>query len=57
MALRFDGKSSYWTSMFPTILLIALGLSGAVAPLTTAVLSSVDARGGGFGLQRRGRAH
>jgi MFS family permease len=44
LALGFDGKSSYWTSMFPTILVIALGLSGAVAPPTTAVLSSVDAR-------------
>ena len=44
LAVRFDGNSSYWTSVFPAILVIALGLSGAVAPLTTAVLNSVDAR-------------
>jgi hypothetical protein len=30
--------------VLPAILVIAVGLSGAVAPLTTAVLSSVDAR-------------
>jgi MFS family permease len=42
LALRFD--SNYWTGVLPAILVIALGLSGAVAPLTTAVLSSVDAR-------------
>ena len=28
--------------VFPGILVIAIGMSGAVAPLTTAVLSSVD---------------
>ena len=42
LALRFDGN--YWTGVLPAILVIAVGLSGAVAPLTTAVLSSVDAR-------------
>ena len=42
LALRFDGN--YWTGVLPAILVIALGLSGAVAPLTNAVLSSVDAR-------------
>jgi hypothetical protein len=35
---------SYFDRVLPAILVIALGLSGAVAPLTTAVLSSVDAR-------------
>jgi hypothetical protein len=34
LALRFDGN--YWTGVLPAILVIALGLSGAVAPLTTA---------------------
>ena len=42
LALRFDGN--YWTGVLPAILVIAVGPSGAVAPLTTAVLSSVDAR-------------
>ncbi len=43
LALRIDGSSSYWTNVLPAMLVIAVGLSGAVAPLTTAVLSSVDA--------------
>ncbi|TPG15239.1 MFS transporter [Sphingomonas koreensis] len=34
--------ASYWTSVFPGILIIAIGMAGAVAPLTTAVLASVD---------------
>ncbi len=32
----------YWTSVFPGMLLIALGMSCVAAPLTTAVLASVD---------------
>jgi EmrB/QacA subfamily drug resistance transporter len=42
IALRVDSNSSYWTVVLPMILIIALGMSGAVAPLTTAVLTSVD---------------
>jgi EmrB/QacA subfamily drug resistance transporter len=34
----------YWSAVFPAVLVMALGMAGAVAPLTTAVLSSVDAR-------------
>jgi EmrB/QacA subfamily drug resistance transporter len=34
----------YWTELFPAVLVMAIGMAGAVAPLTTAVLSSVDAR-------------
>ena len=41
-ALRVDGDSGYWTTVAPFLALIAIGLAGAVAPLTTAVLSSVD---------------
>ena len=40
--LRADPQASYWTSILPAMLVIALGMAGAVAPLTTAVLSSVD---------------
>jgi EmrB/QacA subfamily drug resistance transporter len=42
LLLRVDAHTGYWTTLFPAILVIAGGMSGAVAPLTTAVLSSVD---------------
>lgn len=41
-ALRMDSSSSYWTHVLPMIVIIALGMSAAVAPLTTAVLTAVD---------------
>lgn len=44
LALRIDASAGYWSGVLPAILVIALGLSGAVAPLTTAVLGSVDER-------------
>jgi EmrB/QacA subfamily drug resistance transporter len=34
---------TYWPDIFPPTLLIALGMGACVAPLTTAVMSSVDA--------------
>ncbi|WP_307088665.1 MFS transporter [Sphingomonas faeni] len=39
-----EPADGYWASVFPGVAVIALGMAGAVAPLTTAVLSSVDAR-------------
>jgi EmrB/QacA subfamily drug resistance transporter len=36
--------SSYWTGPFPMILLMALGMTIAVAPLTSSVLGSVEER-------------
>ncbi len=44
LLLRLGRQADYWTDVFPGILVIAIGMSGAVAPLTTAVLSSVDNR-------------
>ncbi len=44
LALRIGAGTSYWAGVLPAVLVIALGMTGAVAPLTTAVLSSVDAR-------------
>ncbi|MDB5677272.1 MAG: transporter, partial [Sphingomonas bacterium] len=42
LMLRVEPQASYWTSVLPAIAAIALGMAMAVAPLTTAVLSSVD---------------
>jgi EmrB/QacA subfamily drug resistance transporter len=44
LALRIGVKAPYWTHVLPSVFVIALGLSAAVAPLTTAVLSAVNAR-------------
>jgi EmrB/QacA subfamily drug resistance transporter len=44
IALRINIRANYWVDVLPMILLIALGMSAAVAPLTTAVLTAVDAR-------------
>jgi EmrB/QacA subfamily drug resistance transporter len=37
-----DQNSSYWTGIFPMILVLAAGMTIAVAPLTSAVLGSVE---------------
>lgn len=42
LAAGIGGGGSYWTSVMPAVLLIAIGMAGAVAPLTTAVMASVD---------------
>lgn len=39
-----DPGAGYFRGVFPAIIVIAVGMSGAVAPLTTAVLSAVDER-------------
>jgi EmrB/QacA subfamily drug resistance transporter len=44
LALRIGGEGGYFTSVLPTVLLLSLGMAVAVAPLTTAVLASVDGR-------------
>jgi EmrB/QacA subfamily drug resistance transporter len=44
LATRIGSGSSYWTTFLPGILIISFGMACAVAPLTTAVLNSVDAR-------------
>ncbi|HWG70630.1 MAG TPA: DHA2 family efflux MFS transporter permease subunit [Steroidobacteraceae bacterium] len=44
LALRIDTSAHYWSDVLPMILLIAFGMSAAVAPLTTAVLTAVDAQ-------------
>jgi EmrB/QacA subfamily drug resistance transporter len=42
LATRIGPDSSYWSSILPAVLVIAIGMAGAVAPLTTAVMASVD---------------
>lgn len=44
LAMRIGGPGTYWTTTLPALLVISIGMAGAVAPLTTAVLASVDAR-------------
>jgi hypothetical protein len=42
LALRIGSGDSYWLGVLPAMIVIAVGMAGAVAPLTTAVLMSVD---------------
>jgi EmrB/QacA subfamily drug resistance transporter len=42
LALRIGAGANYWSAVLPMIVVVGLGMSGAVAPLTTAVLTSVD---------------
>ena len=44
LATRIGSGGSYWTTTLPAVAVIAVGMAGAVAPLTTAVLSSVERR-------------
>ena len=43
-ALLVKEGAGYWTGVLPSVLMVGLGMACAAAPLTTAVLSSVDAR-------------
>lgn len=44
LMLRIGAGVDYWTDVLPGVVVLAFGMSCAVAPLTTAVLTSVDAR-------------
>jgi EmrB/QacA subfamily drug resistance transporter len=48
LALRISADESYWAATLPAMLVISLGMAGAVAPLTTAVLASVDKQHSGL---------
>jgi nitrate/nitrite transporter NarK len=42
LSLLIEPDSTYWSGAFPTILVMALGMTIAVAPLTSSVLGSVE---------------
>jgi len=42
LATRVGIEGSYWATTFPAVLAVSLGMGAAVAPLTTAVLASVE---------------
>jgi hypothetical protein len=47
LATRVGIEGSYWATTFPAVLTISLGMGAAVAPLTTAVLTSVETKRSG----------
>jgi len=47
LMIRLDPQDGYWLGVAPGMATAALGMAGAVAPLTTAVLASVDQRHAG----------
>jgi EmrB/QacA subfamily drug resistance transporter len=44
LLLRLDAPPRFWNELLPAMFLIAVGMAGVAAPLTTAVLASVDPR-------------
>jgi len=44
LMMRISPSGGYWTDVLPALLLVSAGMSASAAPLTTAVLGSVDAR-------------
>jgi EmrB/QacA subfamily drug resistance transporter len=48
LMLRLDADFSYWTALFPALLLFSLGLVATVTPLTATVLADADERNAGI---------
>ena len=44
LGLRIEAGASYWTTVLPAMTVMALGMTIAVAPLTSSVLGSVEER-------------
>lgn len=49
LLLRVTEQIQYWTQLLPGVLVFGLGLAMTVAPLTTAILSSIDSKQAGIG--------
>lgn len=49
LLLRVGQQVQYWTQLLPGVLVFGLGLSMTVAPLTTAILGSIETRHAGIG--------
>ncbi len=47
LMMRVNESASYWTEVFPGVVVFGLGLSCTVAPLTAAVLGAVDEKHSG----------
>jgi len=47
--LRVGASINYWTDILPGVIIFGIGLSMTVAPLTSAVLGSIDTRHAGIG--------
>jgi EmrB/QacA subfamily drug resistance transporter len=47
LATRIGPSADYWTEVLPAVVVLALGMAGAAAPLTTAVLASAGAEHAG----------
>ena len=47
LALRIDMPGSYWSTIFPALLCMSIGMTATAAPLTTAVLASVERENSG----------
>jgi predicted MFS family arabinose efflux permease len=47
LTLNIAAGGGYWTQVMPPLVVVAVGMAGVAAPLTTAVLASVDAEHAG----------